>query len=376
MTSAPRTRPVPLARRVLFAERRRAALSIAGVGAALLLVLLLDGIFAGAMNSSTYYLRTSPADAIVSQGGVRTMHMSTSVLPADTGTLAEAVRGVAWAAPISFTTGVVASPQGRQLSYVIGYDTATGRGGPHRLVSGRAPQTGEAVVDQIAADQLGIRVGDPVAVLGTTLRVSGLTRGGTSIVNTTTFVTHQQYAALRRDVTAYLLVKADPGVSATQLARRLSEALPQATVQTRSQFVASEARITRDMSADLLRIMTVLAFGIALAVTALTLLTVTLTRLRDYAVLKALGATSTRLARTITAQAAWTVGCAVAVAVTAAEVLAVVLSRLLPTVQVDITPTSTIRIAVGAALIGGLAALAPLPRLARLDPATAFRETS
>jgi len=361
---------------VLFAERRRAALSIAGVGAALLLVLLLDGIFTGAMNSSTRYLRTSPADVIVSQQGVRTMHMSTSVLPTDLATAAAAVPGVAWVAPISFTTGVVASPQGRQLSYVIGYDTTTGRGGPRRLVSGRAPQAGEAVLDKISADQLGVRVGATVAVLGTPLQVSGLTSGGTSIVNTTTFVTRQQYAGLRSDVTAYLLVKADPRVSAGTLARRLSTALPAVTVQTRQQFVASEARITRDMSADLLHIMTVLAFGIALAVTALTLLTVTLTRLRDYAILKALGATSARLARTITAQAAWTVGGAVVAAVATGELLALALSHLLPTVQVDITPTNTIRIAAGAALIGTLAALAPLPRLARLDPATAFREAS
>lgn len=370
------SRQVPLARRVLFAERRRAVLSVAGVAAALLLVLLLDGIFAGAMAANTYYVRTGPADVVVSQSGVRTMHMSTSVLPVGTLDAVNAVDGVQWAAPISVTTGIVANGTGRQLSYVIGYDPTTGRGGPRRVVSGGAPALGETLLDRIAADLLGVTVGDTVQVLGTRLRVSGLATGGTSIVNTTSFVSQAQFAQLRGTATGYVLVKASTGVSADRLAQDLRSALPGVTVQTRDQFVASEGRITRDMSADLLRIMTLLSFGIALAVTGLTLLTVTLTRLRDYAVLKALGSSSGRLVRTVTAQAAWTVAVAVVVAVAAAELLSLLLSQLLPTVQVLVTASSVSRTALGAGVVGILAALGPLPRLARLDPTSAFREAA
>jgi putative ABC transport system permease protein len=369
-------RGVPLARRVLFAERRRAALSVAGVAAALLLVLLLDGIFAGAMAANTYYVRTGPADVVVSQRGVRTMHMSTSVLPTGTLETARAIPGVQWAAPISLTTGIVANGTGRQLSYVIGYDTSSGRGGPRQMVIGHAPALGEALLDRIAADQIGVTVGDTVQVLGTPLRVSGITTGGTSIVNTTTFVSRDEFARLRGTTTAYVLAKASLGTSADRLAQRLRAALPGVTVQTRSQFVASEARITRDMSADLLRIMTLLSFGIALAVTALTLLTVTLTRLRDYAVVKALGSSSLRLVRTVGAQAAWTIAAAVAVAVAGAELISLLLAQVLPTVQVLVTAGSVSRTAVWAAVVGVLAALGPLPRLARVDPATAFREAA
>jgi hypothetical protein len=75
------SRRVPLARRALFQDRRRAALAAGGVAAALLMVLLLQGIFDGAMRQVTAYLRGSPADVIVSQKDVRTMHMSVSALP-------------------------------------------------------------------------------------------------------------------------------------------------------------------------------------------------------------------------------------------------------------------------------------------------------
>ena len=115
---------------MLFAERRRATLTILGVACALLLVLVLRGIFAGAIEQVTHYIRTSPAKIFVSQAGVRTTHMSTSALPTDSVAQVAAVPGVAWAEPIGFATGSVAGPDGRQLSYVIGYDTATTRGGP------------------------------------------------------------------------------------------------------------------------------------------------------------------------------------------------------------------------------------------------------
>lgn len=63
-------RRVALARRNLFQDRRRTALSIVGVAAALLLVLVLDGIFAGAMQQVTAYVRHSPADVFVAQQGL------------------------------------------------------------------------------------------------------------------------------------------------------------------------------------------------------------------------------------------------------------------------------------------------------------------
>jgi hypothetical protein len=73
-------RGVPLARRNLLQDRRRVLLSTGGVAAALLLVLVLGGIFAGAMRQLTGYVDRSGADLVVSQAGVTTMHMGASVL--------------------------------------------------------------------------------------------------------------------------------------------------------------------------------------------------------------------------------------------------------------------------------------------------------
>jgi putative ABC transport system permease protein len=52
---------VSITRKNLLQDHRRALLAICGVGASLVLVLVLDGIFAGAMHQVNAYIRTSPA---------------------------------------------------------------------------------------------------------------------------------------------------------------------------------------------------------------------------------------------------------------------------------------------------------------------------
>lgn len=367
---------VPLARKNLFQDRRRAALAIAGVGAALVLVLVLDGIFAGAMRQVSAYMRNSPADVFVAQEGVRTMHMSQTALPPETVNAVGAVEGVAWAEGLRYTNSVLDARGGQRISYVLGYDATSGRGGPRRLAAGRPPGTGEVLVDEIAADELGIELGDTVGVLGTPFRVSGLSTDGTNIVNTTVYVRAEDFARLRGDSVAYILVGAETGVDPGDLAERLDAALPGTTAQTRAAFARQESNVVRDMAADVMKIMTVIGFLIALAVIGLTLFTTTLARLREYGVVKALGAGSGRLAATVAAQAAWSVALGLVVAIGVAVTLGAAIGALTPNVRVVVQPASVARTATGALLVGAIAALLPLRRVLRVDPATAFRRPS
>ena len=367
---------VPLARRSLFADRRRAALATVGVAAALSLVLLFDGLFAGALHQATAYQRGWQADLVVSQQGVRTMHMSASALPPATVASARAVPGVLWAEPIRYTSAVVHAGPAEQFAYVIGYDTATGRGGPRHLVAGRPPTAGQAVIDRLGARRLHVVVGRTITVLGRPWVVSGLSAGGTSIVNTTVFVTNDAFAGLRGPAVSYILVGTQPGAGVVAVGDRLAAAMPTATVQTRAGFVHEEGNITRDMSADILRIVTLIGLLIALAVIALTLFTLTLARLRDYGVLKALGAPNRRLAAVVATQAAWSVALALAVALLLAIALAAIVSHLAPTLSIIIAPASVARTGAGALIVGALGSIIPLRRVARVDPASVFRRAA
>lgn len=367
---------VPLARKNLFQDRRRAGLLVGGVAASLVLVLILDGVFAGAMHQVNAYMRSSPADVFVAQRDVRTMHMTQSALPAVTVAEVAAVDGVAWAEGLRYTTSILEAAGGGQLTtYVLGYDTTTGRAGPRRLAAGRVPGPGEVLVDDSAAGELGIDVGDTVSILGSPvpLRVSGLSTDGTNIVNTTVYVRTEDFAALRGDSVAYVLAGADAGIAPDALAERIAVELPDTTVQTRAEFARQEANVVRDMAADVMKIVTVIGFVIALAVTGLTLFTATLAKLREYGILKALGAGTPRLALTVAAQAAWSVTLALMVAVAVAMLVGTVIGAATPNVRVIIEAGSILRTGGTALVVGALAALVPLRRVQRVDPATAFR---
>jgi putative ABC transport system permease protein len=144
-------RSVPVGRRNLFVERRRAILGIAGVATAVLLVLALDGILAGATKQLTRYIDTSQADVFVAQAGVKNMHMATSSIPARDVITIRRLPEVEWADPVLYIPDALVTPGGgRQLAYVIGYPS-TGHGGPVELATGAVPGPGEIVLDDRAA---------------------------------------------------------------------------------------------------------------------------------------------------------------------------------------------------------------------------------
>lgn len=366
-------RRISLARKNLFQDRRRSALAIAGVSAAFVLVLVLDGIFAGAMGQVTGYIRNSPADVFVAQRDVATMHMTSSALPPTVVTDVRAVDGVAWAEGLHYTTTNVDANGNSLLTYVFGYDTSTGRGGPRNLAAGEPPTEGQALVDTVAADELDVDVGDTVTILGQPFTISGLSTEGTYIANTTVFITGDDFATLRGPTFAYVLAGANDGVSPTALRQQIADALPSTNVLTRDQFAREEASVVRSMAADVMAIMTAIGFLIALALIGLILFTATLSKQREYGVLKALGAGPWRLATVVLTQAAWTVALALAVATLASIAIGNFVEALTPNLAVDIQPATVLRTTVTAGAIAAVAALLPIRRIARVDPATAFR---
>jgi putative ABC transport system permease protein len=299
------------------------------------------------------------------------MHMTASSVPVDAVEQIRALPGVTWAEPIASASDSLEVGPVRQLSYVIGY-TPGGRGGPASLESGREPLVGEIVLDDRAAELLDVSLGEDVATAGRMWRVSGITSTMTNIVNSVAFVRLADLAEARRldGNASYVLVGTDGPADA--LATRI-EVATGLTALGREAFSDEEEQAVRDMSTELLAIMTLSAFLIALAVVGLTLYATTLARLRDVGVMKALGAGAGRMGATVLAQATWIVGAAVVAAVLLALGLGWVLGLAGSNVSIVIEPSSAARAAVGAFVIGALAAVAPLIKVLRVDPASVFR---
>lgn len=364
---------VPIARHNLLRQRLRFALSVGGVGLALLLILALDGVYAGVIRQVTAYPDNAGAPVIVSQRGVETMHMSSSALPLSIVGRLKADSRVARADPILYSP-IILNGKVPVSSYLIGVRRA---GGPWSMAKGRArPGPGGIVIDEISAERLGIEIGNRLRVAGGRLRVIGLARHTTSIVSSVSFIDYATFERLEKasGSASYVLVWPRKGLAPGALVSALAKDYPQVTAQTKQRFSARERKVVSDMSTELIGGLSLIGFIVGVAVAGLSIYTATIARTREYAVLKAIGMRNMTLYGLISRQALLTVGAGLAFALVLLATLSKLISRLEPSVSMVLTPGTLVRAVLVTALIGSLAALFPARRVARVDPASAYRD--
>lgn len=249
-------------------------------------------------------------------------------------------------------------------------------GGPWDIVEGSAQVgPGEIIVDRGFATKAGVTIGDSVGVLGGEARIVGLSRGTASLVNSVAFVSFTDFGAMRGDVPviSFALVRVAGVASPETVATDIERIVPGVTAQSRSDFVAQERRIVTDMSADVISIMSVVGFVVALAVVALTVYVATLARRRDFGVLKALGARNRVLYRVVLVQAVLSVAAGFLIGLAFTALLAFAIARTDLNLELAITAGSLAKVGLFAVVIAGLAAILPIRQVAGVDPALVFR---
>lgn len=377
---------IRLAYRNLFQNKIRLVISVGGVALALLLILSLDAIFTGVERQITAYIDFSGADIFVSQSGVRNLHMASSSLPSSVENQVMAVKGVEAVTPILYLTNMIvvddksdppgSSSSGRSLAYIIGLPEDAVMGGPWRVAAGRGiPGKGETVIDQRVAEELGVALGDGVEILGKKFEVVGLSERTVNLVNSVAFISLTDFAELRGalNVISFLLVKTRPGELPQNVAARIKERIPDATVQTRDSFAAQERKVVKDMSTDVITIMNLIGFLIGLAVMALTVYTATLSRRKEYGVLKALGANNRNLYQAVLAQAFLSVIIGFGMGFVFTLLLSVLISRVGINLSLEVSRASLLKVGGVSLIIAAASALLPIKQIAGLDPAMVFR---
>jgi len=365
-----------LARRNLTRNRVRLVASMGGVALALSLTLALDAIFAGVSSQLTTYIERAGADVWVAQGGVRNLHMVASSLPESVVDQVQGIEGVAAVTPILEATDTIAAGDERAVAYVVGLPAEASMGGPWDVAEGSGrPGPGEIIIDRAFARTAGVSIGDSIEVLGGEARIAGVSRGTASLVNSVAFVPFDDFRSIRGGppLVSFVLVRVTPGASPERVADDIERAVPGVTAQSRAAFVAEERRIVSDMSADVISIMNVIGFVVALTVVALTVYVATLAGRREYGVLKALGARNRLLYRVVLLQAALSVAVGFAVGLSFTGLTGLAIAQTDLNVRLAVTSGSIVKVGLFAAIIAGLAAILPIRQVAGVDPAVVFR---
>jgi putative ABC transport system permease protein len=328
---------------------------IAGLGAAVVfaLTLVLAGLSASFSVEATRTVDMIGADAWVVRSGVHGAFTTVSVVPVSVAAQVRALPGVKQADPLivlHHTVGFHGTKDVNVVAYVPG-----GLGQP-RLHEGRLPaRPGEVVVDESLGAPLGTRI--PLA--GRELAVVGRTKG-------VTINAGQPVVFLRlRDAQQLLVAGAD--VATAVVTRGTPTRAPAGyAVRDRDQTRADLLRPLKG-AIDSLHLTLGLLWVVAGCVIGSVVYLSVLERVRDFAVYKATGWTTSALATGLALQAV--------LLSTAAALLGLVLAQLLLPffpLTFSVPLSSRVMLPVVGAVVGLLASAAGLRRAVGVEPALAF----
>jgi putative ABC transport system permease protein len=361
-------RSVPLARRNLLAEPRRLVAAAGAVGMALMLILLLDGLWAGIKANITTYEDNVGADLYIAQPGTRNFFGAISVIPTGTVDLVGADPDVDWAVAVRGFFSIV-ELHGRKVPvYVIG-STPGGRGGPWEIHAGRAPAADDEVaVGTALAKRHGLDVGDGMTTMGRRFTIVGTSAD--AFMASFLFMTH--------DATDVLLRA--PGTTSFVLVGTRNPAAVRARVQETGLAVLVRAELARNDLALMARayevplaVMRGVAFVIGSLVIALTAYGAIVDRRREYGIVKAIGAGGGYLTRLAVQQTLTVSGVGLVAGALLFLAGRAVIASVRPQFVILATPDSIGRAVAAAVLMGLVASVLPARRLAKLEPAAAYR---
>ena len=362
------SRAVPIARRNLLADPRRLITSTAGVGLAIMLILLLDGMWAGLRLGVTTYQDNVGADLYVAQPATHNFYSASSHIPLSTVDTVRNDPDVSWAEPVRAFYSIV-DLHGRKVAVSIIGSVPGRRGGPWRLAAGRAPATDdEVVVGRVMAKRHGLRVDEPIDILGRRFTIVGT--ASDAFMVSFVFMTHAatDQLLLAPATTSFVLV----GTGQPDAVRARLEATG-VSVLDRDELARNDFELVARAFGVPMRVMAAVAFAIGSLVIALTAYAAIVERRREYGIVKAMGASGRYLLALALRQTMFiaTTGLVAGGLLFLGGRVVIAWSR--PQFSVLATSASIVR-AIGAAiLMGAVAAVVPARRLAKLEPATAYR---
>ena len=372
-----------LARRNLFHDRVRFAVTLTGIVFALVLIIIQFGLFLGFATTTSNNIDHSNADLWVVFHGVgyfdtgRNFSERKFYQVLSTPGVAQAEKYMQSFGRWKRSDGSVENIQ------VIGVHPGSVMGDPWNVVEGSLAdlkQEDSVLVDELYREKLGVsKIGDRVEIGDHRARVVGFTRGIRSFTTSpfvyTTFKTSLDYTnpVSSEDSTAYILIKAAKGVERKELKERLRERLPDEEVFTTAEFSQKTRFYWMFTTGAGLAVLTAALMGliVGVAVVAQTIYAATMDHIREYGTLKAMGATNTYLYRVLIEQAVWSAALGYGVAMIVAHFI--VKGSEKAGAAILMPWSMSIGLLFLAVVMCVAAALVSINKVTRIDPAMVFR---
>ncbi len=372
-----------VARKNLFAERVRLAISVGGVALSVFLIGVLLSLFRGWNQQVGGFVEKTPADLWVASDGTTDFLAASSALP---GALGGKLK---FAPDIDVVSPLIVRPLELYKSgndpkdtfdvQLVGLDPVIGLGGPIKVEEGskKLPGPGEIIIDKETSRRHHVKIGDRVVKGTKSLNVAGIASGGDFVYTQVAFVTLDtavQFLDLEPVTmrTFYLLTLKNPA-DAPLLAHRLEVATPGAKYILPEDFAnETRSRILGNIL-PILIVVLILAFIVGLSVAGLTIYTATVEKSREYGILKAEGFTNPFLYRVVFEQSLITGSLGFLIGAGLTLLVAPFAQDTVPQFVVFVRWQDILGVAGITLVMALIAAYIPVRRIASIDPVTVFK---
>jgi putative ABC transport system permease protein len=371
-----------VARKNLFAEKIRLAISVGGVALSVFLIGILLSLFRGWDEQVGGFVEQVPADLWVASDGTTDFLAASSVLPDSLSAKLKILPD------IDQVSALIVRPLEVHKStdpptdtfdiHLVGYDPGVGLGGPLEVVEGKSPPgPGEVVVDEETRERYDVQIGDELRRGTESLTVVGIASGGDFIYTQVAFVTTQTAIDFLNleptSVRTFIVLTLDNPEESDVVAKRLEQATPGAKFVEPDQFAGETRDRILGNILPILIVVLIVAFIVGLAVAGLTIYTATVEKSREYGILKAEGFTNPFLYRVVFEQSMVTGLLGFLLGAGLTLIIAPFAQDTVPQFVVYVRWQDILAIASATILMSLLAAYIPVRRIASIDPVTVFK---
>lgn len=365
---------ISLARKNLLHEPARLVISVSGVTFAVFLIMILLALYRGWSETLSEYVYNVDAEVWVMQQGSIDMSHSISLLPNQIANDLKQVEGVN---SVHYLVGnrIAILLHDEEISTrVIGFDTTDQVGKPVNIVEGEAiPDKGEIIIDQIVHKNHDLNIGDILDLNGTPFKVVGIAAGGPLFQQSYVRIEDARTLFHMEDVSNFFVVSLDNGQTTDVVIERIENVIPGVDAQTEAEFAENNEREIMDKFLPIILVLVFIGFIVGVVIISLTIYTATIEKIREYGVLKAIGAPNRYLYRVVLAQS----GIAGGIGFVLGALLTYFGSDVIKSYEplfATLVKWQDMLIVAGLTLVMiVLAAYIPLRRMMKIDPAIVFK---
>jgi len=376
-----------VARKNLFSERTRLAISVGGVALSVFLISLLLSLYRGWDEKVGGFVEEANVDVWVGSTGTRDFLSAASIVPLDQSAALDNIPQIkAWSpiivrpvqgVKVKFPERTDKDDEGTKMDmHFVGFDPEKGIAGPIKMVEGKGkPGPGEVIVDKALVKRYDVHLNDIISAGGKRWTVVGVSEGGDFVVSMTVFVSLEEAQTTLRmeNLATFIGIQLADGVNPDEFAAETEKQIPQAVAFTRAEFTAATREIILGNILPILLVVLVLAFIVGLAISGLTIYTATIEKGREYGIIKAVGFKNSYLYRLVFEQALVTGALGFVIGVSLTLIAGPLLIRLAPQF-VTLVRWQDMLVVFGATIVMSLVSgYIPVRRLAAIDPVEAFK---